>query len=121
MAIIETVDEARFREAFRKQGRHKYSRAGLHEIFRDLERISEGLEEDIELDLDQIGADYSEFDLDELVAEFRGAPDLEAFPEREDDMDDNDYLDAIAEVLEASDYRVIRFDVDSVILVEVGM
>lgn len=62
--IKETVNEYRFRDAFRQSDnyKNKFSYHGLKALYEYLEQLSEDIGEDIELDVCAIACDYSEYD-----------------------------------------------------------
>ena len=71
MAIIQTINEYQFVEAFRQCGRgEQFSREALFALHEYLEGLSEDLGEPIELDVIALCCDFCESDAQEIVSEY---------------------------------------------------
>lgn len=71
MAIVETVNEAYFHDAFRRMDRlENFTYQGRNLLFNYLDSLSEDIGEPIELDVIDICCEYSEMTADELVREY---------------------------------------------------
>lgn len=67
MAIVYTIDQYSFRDAFVRAGRKAhFSYKGLSVLFEALEELSESTGEDIEMDAAGICCDWQESSLDEI-------------------------------------------------------
>ena len=74
MAIIDTVSESMFREAFVRFDRtENFSHAALGELYRHLEEQSEASAEPVELDVIGLCCEWTESDYDDALAEVADA------------------------------------------------
>lgn len=90
MAIVETANLYRFRNAFiRMDRKENFSYEGLEILFDYLENLSDDIEKPIELDVIAICCDYSEGSVKEIIDNY----DLDISP------DDNDAMEQLLEYL----------------------
>jgi hypothetical protein len=95
MAIVKTVNLHDFRDAFRNAGRSSsFTYEGLEVLFDYLEGLSEDMGEPIELDVISFCCGYSEDTPEEIAEQY----DIN-LPEREEWMDDHDYIEEVKEVV----------------------
>jgi len=90
----QTVNQYDFADDFRKMNRaDNFSYEGLKVLFDYLEQMEEDTGEEMELDVIAICCDFSEYDEEELVSQYGYKL------EREEDQDEEEYLEALIEEL----------------------
>lgn len=91
----QTINQYDFADAFKKMNRaDNFSYEGLKVLFNYLEQMEEDTEEEIELDVIAICCDFSEYNEEELISQYGYKL------EREEDQDDEEYLEALVEELQ---------------------
>jgi hypothetical protein len=70
MAIIETITETQFIQAFRRQRPDNFSYEGLRQLYNFLYDLSEDTGQPIELDVIALCCDYSEEPVNEVLANY---------------------------------------------------
>lgn len=71
MAIIQTVNNSAFRDAFRDAGRgNQFSYDGLNALYEFLDQLSDDIGETIELDVIALCCDYQELTLAEAIDQY---------------------------------------------------
>ena len=81
MAIVQTVSESLFHDAFHRMGRAKqFSYGARSALFEYYEEMSEDMGEPVELDVIAICCDWSEYTVEEAV---------EAYPQIAEDVEEN--------------------------------
>ena len=92
--MIINVTESMFRNHFHAMGRgNQFSYEALGELFRYYEEMEDATGEPFELDVIALCCDWNECDTDEMIASYG------YLLEREEDWDDDDYAQALADLI----------------------
>lgn len=90
-----TIDKYDFRREFEEfRRKENFSYAGLDTLFAYLEEVEQDCGKEFELDVIAICCEYTEYDEEELISQYGHKLD------REEDQDDDEYLEALLDELE---------------------